>query len=121
MKKKDFYNCYIDRRGKRLPKSAIVKNSKEIIDWLSKTNKVSRLFNDKPNTLDLNKEWLLIGISCSWVGNIYAYVHSISDEDCTRYSNTTTIKIFDEDYNSLKKYLSWVGGLGSWFTKIKSE
>lgn len=120
MKKENFYNCYINKKGKRLPKSTIIKNSKEIIDWLSKTDKVSCLFNDKPNTLDLNKEWLLIGISCSWVGNIYAYVHSISDEDYIKYSNITTIKNFGENYNSFKKYLGWVGNLGSWFTKIKS-
>ena len=85
MKEKIPYNCYIDRKGYILPKSPVIKATPDIIEWLSTDNAVRFLFNDKPNSLKLNKEWLTVGIGHSWVGNIYAYAADESNEMIDKY------------------------------------
>ena len=80
-----FYNCYKDRKGYIVPKSPVIKNSPDIIEWLSTNDQVRFLFTDKPNTKTLDKEWLEIGISHSYAGVIYASVWSWSNEDFNKY------------------------------------
>ena len=59
------FNCYIDRKGYVLPKSVVIKATPDIIEWLSSDNAVRFLFNDKPSSLNLDKEWIMIGIGHS--------------------------------------------------------
>lgn len=114
------YNCYIDRKGYVMPKSVVIKLNPDLIEWLSIDDAVRFLFTDKPNSLNLNKEWLTIGISHSWVGNIYAYAADESKEVIDKYFiDNPYVKIFDEDYDAFKKYMKWVAKLGPWFTKKK--
>ena len=114
-----FYNCYKDRKGYIVPKSPVIKNSPDIIEWLSTNDQVRFLFTDKPNTKTLDKEWLEIGISHSYAGVIYASVWSWSNEDFNKYSfdKNPYMKIFDEDYEGLIKYMKWIAKLGPKFTK----
>ena len=112
------YNCYIDNKGYVMPKSAAIKNCKEIIDWLSTNYKVKFMFTDKPNTLNLEGEWLVIGISHSYIGNIYCHTSASENDWFEKYeANNPYIKVFDDDYNEFMKYLTWVGKLGPKFTK----
>jgi hypothetical protein len=118
MKEKIPYNCYIDRKGYIMPKSPVIKATPDIIEWLSTDNAVRFLFNDKPNSKVMDKEWLTIGISHSWVGNIYAYASGDTQEDVNKYYiDNPYVKIFDEDYEAFMKYMKWVAKLGPWFTK----
>jgi len=118
MKEKIPYNCYIDRKGYIMPKSPVIKATPDIIEWLSTDNGVRFLFNDKPNSKVMDKEWLTIGISHSWVGNIYAYASGDTQEDVNKYYiDNPYVKIFDEDYEAFMKYMKWVAKLGPWFTK----
>jgi len=112
------YNCYVDNKGYVMPKSAAVKNCKEIIDWLSTNDEVRFMFNDKPNTINLDGEWLTIGISHSLIGNIYCHAYTSKNDWFETYeANNPYIKLFDEDYEAFKKYLTWVSKLGPRFTK----
>ena len=47
------YNCYIDRKGYVMPKSAVIKLTTDLIEWLSTDDAVRFLFTDKPNSLKL--------------------------------------------------------------------
>jgi len=114
------YNCYIDHKGYVMPKSAVIKLTPDLIEWLSTNDAVRFLFNDKPNSLKLNKEWLTVGIGHSWVGNIYAYAADESQEVIDKYFiDNPYIKIFDENDEAFMKYMKWVAKLGPWFTKQK--
>ena len=115
---KKFYNCFKDNKGYLIPKSAVIKNNPEIIKWLSIEPKVSLLFNDKPDSLNLDKEWLCIGIGHSYLGHIYAHASSSTNEYVDKYLvDNPYMKIFDEDYEKFKKYMLWISTLGPWFTK----
>lgn len=112
------YNCFKDSKGYLIPKSAVIRNTSEIIKWLSTEYKVSILFNDKPDLLNLDKEWLCIGIGHSYKGYIYAHVSSCTNEYVDKYLvDNQHIKIFDEDYEKFKNYMLWISTLGPWFTK----
>jgi hypothetical protein len=112
------YNCFIDRKGYVMPKSAVIKLTPDLIEWLSTDNAVRFLFMDKPNTKILDKEWLEIGISHSYVGNIYCSVWSWDMKEFNEYFvDNPYVKIFDEDDEAFMKYMKWVAKLGPWFTK----
>ena len=112
------YNCYIDRKGYVMPKSAVIKLTPDLIEWLSTDDAVRFLFTDKPNTKVLDKEWLEIGISHSWVGNIYGSAWSWDAEEFNKYYvDNPYVKIFDEDDEAFMKYMKWVAKLGPRFTK----
>jgi hypothetical protein len=118
MKEKIPYNCYIDKKGYILPKSPVIKCTPDIIEWLSTDDAVRFLFNDKPNSKVMDKEWISIGIGHSLVGNVYASAWPESQEDVDKYFiNNPYMKIFDEDYEAFMKYMKWVAKLGPWFTK----
>ena len=111
------YNCFKDSKGYLMPKSVVIKNNPEIIEWLS-SDKIKNLFNDKPNTLNLDKEYLCIGISHSWAGYIYTHASTISQEFIDQYLiDNLYIKNFSDDYDGFKKYMTWVSTLGPWFIK----
>ena len=112
------YNCYVDRKGYIMPKSAIIKTNPDIIEWLSLDDSVRFMFKDKPSSLKLNKEWITIGISHSYIGNVYAYASGDTQEDIDKYYiDNPYVKIFDEDYEAFMKYMKWIAKLGPWFTK----
>ena len=112
------YNCYVDRKGYIMPKSAIIKTNPDIIEWLSSDDSVRFMFKDKPSSLKLNKEWITIGISHSYIGNVYAYASGDTQEDIDKYYiDNPYVKIFDEDYEAFMKYMKWIAKLGPWFTK----
>ena len=118
MKQKIPYNCYIDKKGYILPKSPVIKCTPDIIEWLSTDDAVRFLFNDKPNTKVMDKEWISIGIGHSLIGNVYASAWPESQEDVDKYFiDNPYMKIFDEDYEAFMKYMKWVAKLGPWFTK----
>lgn len=116
--KKIPYNCYINHKGYVMPKTAVIKLNPDLIEWLSTDNAVRFLFVDKPNTKILDKEWLEIGISHSYVGNVYCSVWSWDDKEFNKYfADNPYVKNFDEDDEAFMKYMKWVAKLGPWFTK----
>lgn len=113
-----FYNCYKSKKGYIVPKSPIIKNSPDIIEWLSTDDMVHFLFNDKPNTQNIDTEWISIGIGHSYVGNVYAYAQPETQDSIDKYFiNSPYVKFFDEDYEAFMKYMRWVAKLGPKFTK----
>ncbi len=124
------YNCYVDNKGYVMPKSVVIHNTKEVADWIdfNKDPQFNRLFNsgNKPSSSKLYKAdepWLILGLSHSKAGLIYAYVSSEDDEFFNLYiKNNTYIKNFDNDFEGFKKYVTWVSRLGMKFTKqLKNE
>lgn len=112
------YNCYKDRKGYVIPMSPVIKATPDIIEWLSTDDAVRFLFNDKPNTKILGKEWLSIRIGHSYAGNVYASVCLESQEDVDKYYvNNPYMKIFGEDYDGFMRYMRWIAKLGPRFTK----
>ena len=112
------YNCYIDNKGYVVPKSPVIKATSNIIEWISTDDKVKFLFNDKPNTQNIDTEWISIGIGHSYVGNIYANACPETQDSIDRYfTNSPYVKFFDEDYEAFMKYMRWVAKLGPLFTK----
>lgn len=110
------YNCYKDRKGYVIPMSPVIKATPDIIEWLSTDDAVRFLFNDKPNTKILGKEWLSIRIGHSYAGNIYASVCLESQEDVDKYYvNNPYMKIFGEDYDGFMRYMRWIAKLGPRF------
>jgi hypothetical protein len=99
-------------------KSPIIKATPDSLEWLSSDDSVRFMFNDKPSSLKLDKEWITIGIGHSWVGNVYAYAADESQSNIDKYFiDNPFVKIFDEDYEAFMKYMKWVAKLGPWFTK----
>ncbi len=112
------YNCYIDHKGYVIPKSPVIKATPDIIEWLSTDDQVRFLFNDKPNTKNIDTEWMSIGIGHSYAGNVYASAWSETQDSIDKYLvNNSYMKFFDEDYEAFMKYMKWVAKLGPWFTK----
>ena len=112
------YNCYVDYKGYVVPKSPVIKATPDIIEWLSTDDQVRFIFNDKPNTQNIDTEWISIGIGHSYVGNIYAYAADESNEVIDKYFiDNPYVKIFDENDEAFMKYMRWVAKLGPWFTK----
>ena len=111
------YNCYKDSKGYIIPKSIIIKNNPDIIEWLSSEPQFNKLFKDKPNSLTLNKEWILIGIGHSHIGYLYAFTLSVDQEYINKYCQNDFHINFNEDYDKLKKYMTWISKLGPKFTK----
>lgn len=110
------YNCYKDRKGYVIPMSPVIKATPDIIEWLSTDDAVRFLFNDKPNTKILGKEWLSIRIGHSYAGNVYASVCLESQEDVDNYYvNNPYMKIFGEDYDGFMRYMRWIAKLGPRF------
>jgi len=98
------YNIYYNHiKHKYLPKSPIIRNSPEVIEYIKEKynfaweNKVS--FNE-------SNSWIIIGISSSNAGSLYPYIITLNDEDIEKY-NKYTIKMFDYDFEAFKKYLNW--------------
>lgn len=118
------YNCFVDNKGFVLPKTAIIRNCPEVTNWI-KSNidpKFNRMFTgDKLCDSGLYHEdepWLNVGISHSWQGFIYAFVYTETQEKYERFSiDNPYVKIFDNDIEGFKKYLTWVSKLGPKFTK----
>ena len=112
------YNCSKDRKGYVIPMSPVIKATPDIIEWLSTDDAVRFLFNDKPNTKILGKEWLSIRIGHSYAGNVYASVCLESQEDVDNYYvNNPYMKIFGEDYDGFMRYIRWIAKLGPRFMK----
>ena len=103
------YNAYVDRNRYVVPKSPIVKNTPEIIEWL-KQNTAG--YSDMPGTGNLYKsedEWIEIGISCSRSGFVFKYCASVKDENVQKFHiNSHIVKMFDDDFEAFKKYMLWV-------------
>ena len=111
------YNSYKDSKGYIIPKSIIIKNNPDIIEWLSSEPQFNNLFKDKPNNLILNKEWICIGIGHSWMGYLYAFTLSVDQEYINKYCQNDFHINFNENYDKFKKYMTWISKLGPWFTK----
>lgn len=100
------YNLYINKhtKGKYLPKCPVIKNTPEVITWL-KENYQSDI-NNYPDFWDESKEYIMFGISASYVGNIYFHISCDTEDEINRY-DYSVIKHFDYDFEGFKKYLNW--------------
>lgn len=111
------YNCFISihgsSKGNVVPKSAYVRYSKELRNWL--VNEMHFSFHSKD--YDKENDWLLVSISTSYQGYIYHTIWTETDTQCQTNVDNPYCKIFDYDEEAFKKYIGWTKKLGPWFTK----
>ena len=100
------FNLYTNKhtKGKYLPKCPIIKNTPEVVKWINDNYKAN--IDDHPTFWDESKEYIMFGISASYVGNIYFYLSCYTEEEINRY-NESCIKHFDYNFEGFKKYLNW--------------
>ncbi len=92
------YNVYKNKRGQIVPKSAVIRNSDALINILNEDLPIhGGYYNDD--------EWVMIAISPSQIGNLYANAYGFSEKDYNIFVNDYSI-VFD-DIEKLKKYLRW--------------
>lgn len=103
------FNTYVDHNGYVIPKSPIVKNTPEIIEWLKQNTSG---YSDMPGTGNLYKQedaWVEIGISTSKSGFVYKYCATVKDENFQKFhKNSPYVKVFDDNFEAFKKYMLWV-------------
>lgn len=90
------YNVYKNRRGQIVPKSAVIRNTPEL-----------NILNESPvhGSYHIDDDWVMIAISPSQIGNLYANAYGFSEKDYNILVNEYSI-VFD-DIEKLKKYLRW--------------
>lgn len=97
------FNTYKSRKGQILPKCPIIANTEEVRNYLKEN--YGWAYNNSINLINEDDPWLCVGISASYVGNIYIHFSTHDDEEITRY-DLSIIKDFT-DFEAFKKYLNW--------------
>lgn len=98
------YNIYYNHNKRNyLPKSPIIHNSSEVIEYIKEKYKFA--WENRCSFKEFDS-YIIIGISSSHVGNLYPYISTLNDEDIKKYDENM-IKIFDYDFEAFKKYLNW--------------
>ena len=97
------FNTYKSRKGKILPKSPIIANTEEVRNYLKDNYRWA--YDNSSIMIHEDRPWLCVGISASYIGNIYIYFSTDTDEGIARY-NPSMIKDFT-DFEAFKKYLNW--------------
>lgn len=90
------YNTYKNKRGQIVPKAAVIRNTPEL-----------NILNESPvhGAYYIDDDWVMIAISPSQIGNLYATAYGFSEKDYNIFVNDYSI-VFD-DIEKLKKYLRW--------------
>ena len=97
------FNTFKNRRGQNIPKTAIIENDIELVNWLKETFPIV-YNNNKHNIIETNK-YLIVGISASQIGIIYINF-ATADENFVERLDAKFVKDFT-DNESFKKYVKW--------------
>jgi len=100
------FNLYKNKytKGKYLPKCPVIRNTPEVCQWIH--DNYQNKLDEFPNFWDESEEYIMFGISASYVGNIYFHINTLTKDELSRYDNSC-IKIFDYDFEAFVKYLNW--------------
>ena len=114
------YNCYViphgNKKGHVLPKSVLIKNSIEVREFLNEAHIGFTWYKEDAHN-DTNP-WLMISFSPSHIGNIYTSAYTMDEDTFKRlYEDNPYKKIFDENFEGFKKYVSWAKKNASWIYK----
>lgn len=97
------YNTFKNQRGQNIPKTAIIENDIELINWLKETFPWVYQ-NAKHNIIETDK-YLVVGISASQMGVIYINFYTANGNFVERFG-AKFVKDFTDD-ESFKKYVKW--------------
>jgi hypothetical protein len=101
------FNTFKNKRGQNIPKTAVIKNDIEIIDWI-KTMFPLVYNNNKKNIVE-TEEYLVIAFSASQSGIIYTNVYTANRDFVEKFG---PIFVKDFIYNeTIKKYVTWAYNL----------
>ena len=97
------FNTYKNERGQNIPKTAIIENDIELVNWLKEIFPYP-YNNSKYNIIETDK-YLIVGISASQTGAIYLNFFT-AGENFIEQLDTNLVKDFT-NYESFKKYVKW--------------
>lgn len=108
------FNTFRNQRDQIIPKTAIIENDIEIVNWLKETFPWA-YNNSKNNIIETNK-YLVVGFSASHIGNIYINFYTANSDFVGRFG-ANFVKDFtnDVDDESFKKYVKWAYKLPKYF------
>lgn len=101
------YNTFKNHRGQTIPKTAIIKNDAEIIDW-TKTMFPWIYNNSKKNIIETD-EYLLIAFSASQTGIIYTNIYTANHDFVEKFGQRFVKDFIDNE--AVKKYVMWAYNL----------
>jgi ArsR family metal-binding transcriptional regulator len=101
------FNTFKNNRGQIIPKSAIIKNDVDIIDWI-KTMFPWVYDNNKKNIIETD-EYLVIAFSVSQSGIIYINIYTENQEFVEKFGQRFVRNFIDNE--SVKKYVMWAYNL----------
>ena len=93
------FNTYKNERGQNIPKTAIIENDIELVNWLKEKFPYSY-----GNIIETDK-YLIAGISASQTGVIYINFFT-GNENFIEQLDANLVKDFTND-ESFKKYVKW--------------
>lgn len=104
------YNTFKNQRGQNIPKTAIIENDIELVNWLKET--FPWVYNNVKNNIIETDKYLVVGFSASQMGIIYINVYTANSDFIERFDTnfvkdfTNSVKYFNND-ESFKKYVKW--------------
>ena len=93
------FNTYKNERGQNIPKTAIIENDIELVNWLKET------FPYPYGNIIETDKYLIVGISASQTGVIYLNFFT-AGENFIEQLDSNLVKDFTND-ESFKKYVKW--------------
>lgn len=97
------YNTFKNQRGQNIPKTAIIENDIDLVNWLKETFPWA-YENFKHNIIETDK-YLVVGFSASQMGIIYINIYTANNDFVEKF-DTNCVKDFT-DNESFKKYIKW--------------
>ena len=101
------YNTFKNQLGQTVPKTAIIKNDVEIIDWI-KTMFPWVYNNSKKNIVETDK-YLVIAFSVSRTGIIHTNIYTVNNDFVEKFGPRFVKDFVDNE--AVKKYVMWAYNL----------
>lgn len=101
------FNTFKNQRGQIIPKSAIIKNDIEIIDWIK--TMFPWVYNNSKKNIVESDEYLVIAFSASHLEIIYTNVFTANHDFVEKFGSRYVKDFIDND--SVKKYVMWAYNL----------
>ena len=101
------FNTFKNQRGQNIPKTAIIENDIEIIDWIK--TMFPWVYNNSNKNIVETDEYLVIAFSASQTGIIYTNIYT-TNRDFVEKFGPRFVKDF-VDNEAVKKYVMWAYNL----------
>ena len=101
------FNTFKNQRGQIIPKTAIIKNDIEIVDWIK--TMFPWVYNNSKKNIVETYEYLVIAFSASQSGIIYTDVYTANRGFIEKFGSRF-VKDFT-DNEAVKKYVMWAYNL----------